>query len=39
MWDLDPQHAIARICDVGRAVLTREVWQAHLPRMAYLPPC
>ncbi|WP_327098006.1 hypothetical protein OIE68_03760 [Nocardia vinacea] len=39
MWDLDPQHAIARICDVGRAVLTREVWQAHVPRMAYRPPC
>lgn len=39
MWDLDPQHAIARICDVGRAVLTREVWQAHMPRMAYRPPC
>ncbi|WP_433204474.1 hypothetical protein ACQP1G_16030 [Nocardia sp. CA-107356] len=39
MWDLDPQHAIARICDVGRAVLTREVWQAHVPQMAYRPPC
>ncbi|MFX0577731.1 hypothetical protein [Nocardia nepalensis] len=39
VWDLDPQHAVARICDVGRTVLTREVWQAHVPRMAYRPPC
>ncbi|MFD0361459.1 hypothetical protein ACFQZZ_08360 [Nocardia sp. GCM10030253] len=39
MWDLDVEHAIARICDVTRTVLTREVWQARLPQIAYRPPC
>jgi WD40 repeat protein len=39
MWDLDVENAITRICDVTRAVLTHEVWQARLPQMAYRPPC
>ncbi|MFE7797479.1 hypothetical protein [Nocardia sp. NPDC057440] len=33
------RHAITRICDVTRTVLTREVWQARLPQIAYRPPC
>ncbi|MFE3188168.1 hypothetical protein ACFXHA_04110 [Nocardia sp. NPDC059240] len=39
IWDLDEQHAIQRICNVTRGALSREVWAAHLQRLAYRPPC
>ncbi|MET8873900.1 WD40 repeat domain-containing protein [Nocardia sp. NPDC004604] len=38
-WDLDPQHAAARICDVAQGVLNPTVWREHLPQIAYAPPC
>ncbi|MGW4241086.1 nSTAND1 domain-containing NTPase [Nocardia sp. NPDC004722] len=39
IWDLDESKARQRICTATRGVLTAEVWQAHLPRLAYHPPC
>ncbi|MEV0252606.1 AAA family ATPase [Nocardia sp. NPDC050712] len=39
MWDLDPHQAITRICEVTGSLMTPELWQAHLPQLAYEPPC
>ncbi|GLY66163.1 NACHT and WD repeat domain-containing protein [Amycolatopsis taiwanensis] len=39
LWDVDVNHAIARICGAARGVLTREIWQQHLPQVPYDPPC
>ncbi|MEV6339878.1 WD40 repeat domain-containing protein [Nocardia vinacea] len=38
-WDLDPQHAADRICDVTRGVLTPQVWRDHMSQLPYAPPC
>ncbi|WP_171047991.1 NACHT and WD repeat domain-containing protein [Nocardia cyriacigeorgica] len=38
IWDLDPQHAIDRICDEATP-MTPELWQRHLPQLPYSPPC
>lgn len=39
MWDMNVDHAVARICGATRGVLTREIWQQHLPQVPYDPPC
>jgi WD40 repeat protein/energy-coupling factor transporter ATP-binding protein EcfA2 len=39
VWDLDEQRAIDRICTTTKGVLTEELWQRHLPALAYDPPC
>jgi WD40 repeat protein len=39
MWDLNVQHAISRICAVSGAFMTPRIWQEHLPRLPYAPPC
>lgn len=38
-WDLDPQHAVDRICAATGSVLTEQVWDAHLPDLPFQPPC
>ncbi|MFC9435662.1 hypothetical protein [Nocardia sp. NPDC057030] len=38
-WDLDPQHAVDRICAATSSVLTEQVWAAHLPDLPFRPPC
>ncbi|WP_433521856.1 hypothetical protein ACQPZ2_32060 [Nocardia pseudovaccinii] len=38
-WDLDPQHAADRVCDVTRGLLTPQVWRDHAPQLPYQPPC
>ena len=37
--DLNVDHAVSRICDVTRNVLTESVWNLHLPQLPYDPPC
>lgn len=37
--DLNEQHAIDRICDVTRSLLTPEMWRSHLPQLPFQPPC
>ncbi|OXR44185.1 hypothetical protein B7C42_03745 [Nocardia cerradoensis] len=39
VWDLDPQHAVDRICSTTKSVLTDQVWREHLPQTRYRPPC
>lgn len=39
VWDLDPEHAVDRICSTTKSVLTEEVWREHLPQLKYRPPC
>ncbi|MBF4997560.1 hypothetical protein IRT45_10360 [Nocardia sp. BSTN01] len=39
VWDLDPQHAVDRICSTTKSVLTEEVWREHLMQTRYRPPC
>ncbi|MEV6278348.1 AAA family ATPase [Nocardia sp. NPDC051832] len=39
IWDLDVADAKRRICEVTRTALTQEVWERHLPRLTYRPPC
>ncbi|MFD0365847.1 NACHT and WD repeat domain-containing protein [Nocardia sp. GCM10030253] len=37
--DLDEQHAIDRVCNTTRGLLTPELWRQHLPELSYRPPC
>ncbi|MFJ9853450.1 hypothetical protein [Streptomyces sp. NPDC101150] len=39
LWDLNADHTITRVCSLTRGVLTPQVWQEHLPNLAYEPPC
>ncbi len=39
LWDLDQDHAIDRICASTKGLLTEDLWQRHLPQLAYEPPC
>lgn len=39
VWDLDPEHAVDRICSTTKSVLTEQVWREHLPQLKYRPPC
>jgi WD40 repeat protein/energy-coupling factor transporter ATP-binding protein EcfA2 len=37
--DLNVDHAVSRICEDTRSVLTESVWNLHLPQLPYTPPC
>ncbi|MFG2004394.1 hypothetical protein ACGFNU_35105 [Spirillospora sp. NPDC048911] len=39
LWDLDIDHAVQRICDTTRGVLTAREWRRHIPQRPYEPPC
>lgn len=39
VWDVDPDHWKQRACAVASRPLTREEWQALLPRRRYQPAC
>ncbi|MFF4733487.1 helix-turn-helix domain-containing protein [Streptomyces mirabilis] len=39
LWDLDPEHAIRRICSVTGHVLTRKLWRQYVGTFPYRPPC
>jgi WD40 repeat protein len=39
LWDLDPGHAVARICAIVGPSVTRDLWREYLPRLPYRPPC
>jgi WD40 repeat protein len=39
LWDLNADHAIARICAETSNVLTREQWARDIPQLPYDPPC
>ncbi|GAA4546990.1 nSTAND1 domain-containing NTPase [Amycolatopsis samaneae] len=38
-WDLNADHAAARVCGATHGVLTPEQWQQHLPQISPLSPC
>ena len=38
-WDLDPTHAVTRICASTPGILTPEKWAQHVPGLPYDPPC
>jgi WD40 repeat protein len=39
LWDLNADHAIARICASTAGALTPQVWNRYLPHLPYDPPC
>ncbi|MFI9510901.1 hypothetical protein [Nocardia sp. NPDC052566] len=38
-WDMNPRHAVDRICAVTSPRLDEQVWREHLPGIAYQPAC
>ncbi|GAB2518653.1 nSTAND1 domain-containing NTPase [Nocardia heshunensis] len=39
LWDLDPQHAVDRICSATGSYWTQDLWTRYLPQFPYQPPC
>ncbi|GII25019.1 nSTAND1 domain-containing NTPase [Planosporangium mesophilum] len=39
LWEVDVDHAVQRICDITRGVLTAAQWRELLPQLPYRPPC